>query len=128
MRRTPLVICALLNVGAVLSAASGVVGAAVYYHQLRQAVSGLPAELKGLEGLPVEIASYVAVGGILTCLLLAALAQITRATAESAEQARIQADLLTRIADAAKAPANGSPSVDDTARAVAAQIQGNRPR
>ena len=72
--------------------------------------------LKIDHSLAIWAAGSVFFGTFVASLILAALAQITESTAESASQAEVQTEYLRQIA--ATAP-RSTPSVDETARMVA---------
>ena len=97
----------------------GIIGAVnIYqtYAEIAATFSRMSPGLKIDHSLAIWAAGAVFFSTFVASLILAALAQITESTAESATQAEAQTEYLRQIAE--NAP-RSPPSVDDTARKVA---------
>ena len=86
------------------------------YAALADAASRISPGLKIDHFLAIWVAGATFFGSFCTSLILAALAQITEATAESASQAEMQTEYLRQIAATAS---RSRPTVDETAQKVA---------
>jgi hypothetical protein len=123
MQKPTSIVSFLLMLTAFVLLVIGIITAVAIYQMWANVLQAFPtARFEHFEAIWISGAGFFIY--FVPALVLLALAQISDSTAASASEAEAQTEYLRQIAANADARAStGGPSVDDTARKVAAEIR-----